>query len=93
MIKNVLLYIEDVEMIWFLKVFILEIEIKEVIEDNWKIFFDEFFDELFVYYIEWIWLLLCKVIKILKLMLWENVVVYIYWFYDLFLVNEEIENV
>lgn len=91
--ENVLLHTEDAETMWLPKVFISEIETIEVTEGNRKILLDELLDELFAHQIEPIWSALCKVTKISKLTLWENVAVYIHWLYDLLLANEEIDNV
>lgn len=89
--KNVSLETNNSSELWLPRFYIHRLEVQPLEEDRqvWQANSIEF---LFKEHISPILSTLSKVTKVSKLVLWENIAVYIFWLYETFLLEEEISQ-
>jgi ferric iron reductase protein FhuF len=68
----------------------LEVLDTDLNREGWR---DDYLGELFSEHIHELVLILSKETKITKLVLWENIAIYIFWLYDMLLEDERFSNI
>ncbi|TYR80050.1 iron reductase [Priestia megaterium] len=92
-LQNVSLYTTNLDdSLWLPSIHYNNYEFDHVTGSNREKLREKLITELFAYHLEPIWLAIRHITKISKLTLWENIVVYIFWMYEMLLQDTSIER-